>query len=106
MTKEFTDAEFEATDSFHSFTHETDDEAMLMMKNIAFAIDHSHENHSVLITQRFIKSVLNSDGFTEEVPHQSSIVIPEDQLQGLIIQLIANGMCLTVDPEESNHHEG
>jgi len=103
---EFTDEEFESTDTFQQFANASDN-AYIAMHNTKFAVDHSHENDSVLITTRYSYSIVDETGATLEKPQQTSLVVPSDQLQGLILELILSGLCLTrsqdegIDPHEA-----
>jgi hypothetical protein len=106
MTKRFTDEEFLAADPLRELMGLGNDDDYLSMRNISYSITHSHKNNTILLSQRFTKSKVNMDGFSEEEPHQASIIIPLNELQNIAMELLASGMCLTVAEIEGDHHEG
>ena len=88
---EFSDKEYQESDSLLAGSNENDH---LAMTNSGWSITHNHDNQSVILTQRFTKMHVNEDGFSAKMPHQSTMIIPLHQLEIVMTLLMTEAECL------------
>jgi hypothetical protein len=88
--RKFTDAEFIASDSLSGENVEDH----IAISNVRFAMSHDHSTDLVIITQRFVSSKVNGEGFGEEEPKQVTMLIPVGAVEMFALMLMENTMCL------------
>lgn len=101
MPKEFTDEEFEATDTLISDQYDKES-AMLNMRDIHYAVSHSHENESIVLSIRYAESYFTPDGVSEERPRQISIPIPVHYWHGIMLEAMVNIGCIVSATEKED----
>lgn len=100
MNKQFTEEQYEKSDPLSPANAKPDD--YLSMTNMQFSVTHSHSESTVMISQRFDKAFVNGEGFSQAVPHQISIIIPEDYIQIIVMNVIASGLCLQKEKDHES----
>lgn len=87
---EFTEREFIASDPMYS----EGIGANIVLANVAFSVSHDHDSQSITVVQRFRRSTVDEEGFSEGKAQQISMTIPLGQLEMAMTMMMEEASCV------------